>query len=170
MPPSAARPHGLSYSLTLHEADSQGLVGFDNAHPVRINAGPAGRSRMTNDHRHRLNSLRGTLKIARGELKPNPHDPKGWFTSAESFAKVLSDRNRALLTEIVRHPPESLTALADKTGRQKSNLSRTLKTMERYVFVTLRKDARGRLLPTVPYQNIILTVPIESGESAPEAA
>ena len=27
------RPHGLSYSLTLHAPDGGRLVGFDNAHP-----------------------------------------------------------------------------------------------------------------------------------------
>ena len=29
------RPHGLSYSLTLHAPDGTRLVGFDNAHPVQ---------------------------------------------------------------------------------------------------------------------------------------
>ena len=27
------RPHGISYSLTLHAPDGARLVGFDNAHP-----------------------------------------------------------------------------------------------------------------------------------------
>ena len=38
-----------------------------------------------------------TLAIARGEYKPAAGEPKVWFRSAESFARVLSDRNRALL-------------------------------------------------------------------------
>ena len=38
-----------------------------------------------------------TMAIARGELKSRPGEPKVWFTSIESFAKVLSDCNRALL-------------------------------------------------------------------------
>ena len=29
------RPHGLSYSLTLHAPDGTRLVGVDNAHPVK---------------------------------------------------------------------------------------------------------------------------------------
>ena len=29
------RPHGLSYSFTLHAPDGMRLVGFDNAHGVR---------------------------------------------------------------------------------------------------------------------------------------
>ena len=50
-----------------------------------------------------------------------------WFTSIESFAKVLSERNRALLALIAREEPASLTELAELAGRNKSNLSRTLK-------------------------------------------
>lgn len=32
---SKRRPHGLSYSLTLHAPDGSRLVGFDNAHTAR---------------------------------------------------------------------------------------------------------------------------------------
>ncbi len=41
-----------------------------------------------------------TLAIARGEMKPQPSDPKIWFTSMRSLAEVLSDDNRALLMVI----------------------------------------------------------------------
>jgi predicted transcriptional regulator len=99
-----------------------------------------------------------TIAIAKGEYKPGAHEPQVWFTSAESFAKVLSDRNRDLLRVIAESAPESLAVLAERTGRQKSNLSRTLKTMERYGFVELRRGRRGSLIPRVPYQRISLTV------------
>ena len=36
---TAERPHGLSYSLTLHAPDGARLVGFDNAHAVRDRRG-----------------------------------------------------------------------------------------------------------------------------------
>ena len=51
------RPHGLSYSLTLHAPDGERLVGFDNAHPVRERRGPGTRRRRESDHRHRLRSI-----------------------------------------------------------------------------------------------------------------
>ena len=51
------RPHGLSYSLTLHAPDGTRLVGFDNAHPVRERRGPGTRRRRESDHRHRLRSV-----------------------------------------------------------------------------------------------------------------
>lgn len=52
------RPHGLSYSLTLHAPDGTRLVGFDNAHPVRERRGPGNRARVESDHRHRLRTIR----------------------------------------------------------------------------------------------------------------
>ena len=55
---TAERPHGLSYSLTLHAPDGTRLVGFDNAHPVRERRGPGTRRRWQHDHRHRLRTIR----------------------------------------------------------------------------------------------------------------
>ena len=43
-----------------------------------------------------------TMAIARGECKPTMGEPMVWFTSIESFAKVLSGRNRDLLALIAR--------------------------------------------------------------------
>ena len=51
------RPHGLSYSLTLHAPDGERLVGFDNAHPVRERRGPGTRRRRESDHRHWLRTV-----------------------------------------------------------------------------------------------------------------
>jgi len=101
-----------------------------------------------------------TVAIARGEYRPAVGEPKVWFTSAESFARVLSDRNRALLGIIAESAPESLTRLAELSGRKKSNLSRTLKTMERYGFVRLIRGVRGSIAPRVPYHRISLTLPL----------
>ena len=111
-----------------------------------------------------------TMAIARGEAKPLPDEPKVWFTSTESFAKVLSASNRALLAEIAARAPVSLTELALRTGREKSNLSRTLKTMARYDFVTLRRDARGRIVPEVTYDAIELTLSLARRSQGQDAA
>src|SRR5213078_4439676 len=82
------------------------------------------------------------IAIARGEYKPKPGEPKIWFTSMKSVAEVLSDQNRALLKVIRETNPDSVAVLARTTGRQPSNLSRTLKTMSRYGLVDLRKEKR----------------------------
>lgn len=104
-----------------------------------------------------------TMAIARGALKPKPGDPKVWFPSAESLVRVLSDRNRALLATIRDAQPRSLADLAELTGREKSNLSRTLKTMERYGIVKLDRAGRGgQLVASVPYESVTVDLPLET--------
>ncbi len=56
--PSSERPHGLNYSLTLHGADGERLVGFDNAHPVRTSHSPGSNRPKQHDHKHRLRTVR----------------------------------------------------------------------------------------------------------------
>ena len=99
-----------------------------------------------------------TMAIARVEHRPARGEPSVWFTSIESFAKVLSGRNRELLALIAREKPDSLTELAELSGRNKSNLSRTLKTMSRYGLVELREGERGTLVPRAPYDQVRLDV------------
>ena len=99
-----------------------------------------------------------TIAIARGEHKPARGEPTVWFTSVESFAKVLSGRNRELLTMIASERPDSLTELAELSGRNKSNLSRTLKTMSKYGLVEVKEGPRGTLVPRVPYDRVNLDV------------
>ena len=102
-----------------------------------------------------------TMAIARGEFKPAPDDPKIWFRSIESFAKVLSDKNRELLALIAVTAPASMNELAEKTGRARSNLSRTLKTMERYGLVRFERGAGRTLAPRVHYSGIVLDMPLK---------
>ena len=103
-----------------------------------------------------------TLEIAKGRHTPAEDDPSVWFTSVESFAKVLSERNRELLALIAREEPASLTELAALSGRNKSNLSRTLRTMSRYGLVELTDGRRGTLVPRVPYDRVNLDLPLTS--------
>ena len=93
--------------------------------------------------------------IARGEHRPTVGEPKVWFTSMRSLAEVLSDDNRALLRMVREHEPESLSRLAELTGRAPSNLSRTLKTMERYGLVELRKQER-QVRPVVKAHEFVI--------------
>lgn len=59
VPPDAGRPHGVSYTLTLHDPAGRRVFGIDNAHVVRLIRGPAGRSSAAHDHLHRGGSVRG---------------------------------------------------------------------------------------------------------------
>jgi predicted transcriptional regulator len=101
-----------------------------------------------------------TMAIASGERKPRNDEPTIWFTSVESFARVLSARNRELLDLIAREKPDSIAELETMSGRAKSNLSRTLRTMARYGLVELSKRDRGRIVPRVPYDQIRLDLPL----------
>ena len=47
------RPHGLSYSLTLHDRNGVRLVGFDNAHGLPVSGSSFKRRQTANDHWHR---------------------------------------------------------------------------------------------------------------------
>ncbi len=89
------------------------------------------------------------IEIARGVRRRRPGEPKIWFTSLESLAKILSDSNRDLLKVIEKRRPASLKELETLTGRKVSNLSRTLKTMSQYGFVTLHRGKQGAVRPEV---------------------
>jgi predicted transcriptional regulator len=103
-----------------------------------------------------------TLAIARGERKRAPNEPKVWFSSIDSFAKILSEPNRDLLRVIAETEPLSLNELAAATGRAKSNLSRTLKTMERYGLVRFEKGKGRKLVPRTPYTDVVLDLSLRA--------
>jgi len=58
--PTDERPHGISYSLTLHDPHNQRILGFDNAHAIKS----TGRKKYTGrrieyDHQHRSSKDKG---------------------------------------------------------------------------------------------------------------
>lgn len=57
VPPDDGRPHGVGYTLTLHEPGGQRVFGIDNAHAVRVGRGPARRSSASHDHVHRADAV-----------------------------------------------------------------------------------------------------------------
>ncbi len=107
-----------------------------------------------------------TMAIARGEYKPKDDEPKIWFTSIESVAKILSEKNRALLSFIASENPSSIQELSEKTGRAKSNLSRTLKTMSNYGIISLEKGEGRAIVPKSKYNNFSLELSIDPTQKA----
>jgi predicted transcriptional regulator len=107
-----------------------------------------------------------TMAVARGERRVSPDEPKVWFTSTESFAKVLSAGNRELLRVIAEKAPGSLDELARITGKAKSNLSRTLRAMESYGLVRLERGERGRITPKVMHDRVELDLPLTRSRKA----
>ena len=100
-----------------------------------------------------------TIDIASGRLTPKSTDPKVWFTSVESLAQVLSEDNRAMISSIRKYQPMSVSALAQIVGRAQPNLARTLRKLENYGIIELRKEGRNTV-PCVVYDEIELYVPL----------
>ena len=69
--PSPERPHGVEYSLTMHDSSNRRLVGFDNAHLAPGAKRPQRGTDRAYDHRHRM-----------GVVKPYPY---------ENAAKLVAD-------------------------------------------------------------------------------
>ena len=83
-----------------------------------------------------------------------PNEPRHWVSSLESLAKVLTDRNMLLLEMIRNTQPQSMAELAKRSGRAKSNLSRTLHTMESLGLIELSVVTGGKKVPTVIYDRL----------------
>ncbi len=92
--------------------------------------------------------IKRTLAIANGTYKPRKDEPKVWFESTKSMSQILSAENQNLLRAIIENNPHSITELEKITKRKKSNLSRTLKTLEKYGIVELQK-IKGKISPKV---------------------
>lgn len=101
-----------------------------------------------------------TIDIAKGRALA-PGEPRHWVSSFESLAKVLSDRNMILLEMIRTSKPQSLTELAALSGRAKSNLSRTLHSMESLGVIELRTNSEGKKIPVVLCDAVDLTYPLK---------
>ena len=96
----------------------------------------------------RENYVKRTVAIAKGRYKPRNDEPKIWFETLKSMSQILSNENQDLLKLIIDQEPRSLAELEKISHRKKSNLSRTLKTLEKYGIVELPKKD-GRLVPRV---------------------
>jgi predicted transcriptional regulator len=107
-----------------------------------------------------------TLSIARGTHKTATTEPKVWLTSLDSLAKLLFPKNKTLLEFIRDRRPQSIQELAEMTGRNKGNISRTLRRMRNYGMVDLRRQEKGTVIPEVKFDRI----QIEYGLESPEAA
>lgn len=64
------------------------------------------------------------------------------------MAEALSSDNQDLLRLIAERNPQSLAELEQMSGRKKSNLSRTLKMLEGYGIVAVKRQDQ-RMIPSV---------------------
>ena len=81
---TAERPHGLSYSFTLHAPDGTRLIGFDNAHGVLHKGSRFKRRGDATDHWHRTEKDSGRPYV---------------FTDAQSLLDDFFDEVERVLRE-----------------------------------------------------------------------
>jgi predicted transcriptional regulator len=96
---------------------------------------------------------REMMAVARGE-KPAPKDAAlPSFNSIEALTRLLTPENRALLATIRDRKPQSISELAEMTGRAQPNLTRTLAKLEAVGFVRMRVVNR-RKVPTASVRKL----------------
>jgi len=108
------------------------------------------------------------LEIAKGARR-SMNEPRVWFTSTEALAKVLS-RSNMMLIEMIRHTdPASVTELAERVGRKKTNVLRSLKTLKQYEIVDFESGESGRKAPKVNYDDFHIDGMIGHGSTGKAA-
>jgi len=93
------------------------------------------------------------LDIAKGTRRGQPGDPRVWFTSWEALARVLSRKNMLLIEMIRDVEPQSVTELAKKVGRSKTNVLRSLKVLKEFEIVDFEEGEGGRKAPRLNYDD-----------------
>lgn len=93
------------------------------------------------------------LDIAKGARRQGSDEPCIWFTSAEALARVLSRKNMLLIEVIRRAEPASVTELAERVGRTKTNVLRSLKTLKQFDIVDFEDGEGGRKAPRLNYDD-----------------
>jgi predicted transcriptional regulator len=96
---------------------------------------------------------RRMLDIAKGARRRGPDEPRVWFTSAEALARVLSKKNMLLIEAIRSTGPASVTELAERVSRTKTNVLRSLKTLEQFGIVAFEAGEGGRKAPRLNYDD-----------------
>ena len=107
---------------------------------------------------HSMQSLREEMRaVARGERPAPPDAGRPTFESVEALLHLLTPRNRQLLATLRDRKPESVTELAELTGRAQPNLTRTLAKLEGAGFITMKAVGR-RKAPRVAVKKIVVEI------------
>ena len=74
-------PHGVKYSLTLHNQNNIRVLGFDNAHAFKPKKKKYGARKITWDHKHKMN------KVTPYEFESASHLLEDFWIEAEEILK-----------------------------------------------------------------------------------
>jgi predicted transcriptional regulator len=111
--------------------------------------------------------LREALRrIARGD-RTSPESGL-YFESVEELRRILTGKRLELLMAITRDRPASVNKLAGLLGRDYKNVSTDITILERLGLVTLEAHGgKGKArMPTVPYDEIRVTIDLRSPRAA----
>jgi predicted transcriptional regulator len=99
-----------------------------------------------------LNDLRDEMRaVARGERKPSP------LPAGEVLNVLASAEHRELLQVIHLERPETVSRLAELTGRAQPNISRSLQQLAKHGLIELVRNGREvRAVPTAVKVSISL--------------
>lgn len=61
-------PHGIKYSLTLHDSNNRRILGYDNAHGIKVRKGIFNATTSEWDHKHERNKVKIYAFASAGEL------------------------------------------------------------------------------------------------------
>ena len=114
----------------------------------------------------RTRALREAVRrIGRGERKPQASQL--YFESVDQLRRFLTDRRMELLFRIGRDRPASIQKLAELVRRDYKNVSADIALLEHLGLVKLTASpGRGKpQVPTVPYDEIHLTIDLRATES-----
>ena len=109
------RPHGLSYSFTLHAPDGTRLVGFDNAHGVPAKGSRFKPKPVASDHWHRTEDDAGqTVRVRDAETLIDDFFTKwnGCWVSRDRYNGRRSGRDTEV--EMTKHKVQNLRTLREE--------------------------------------------------------
>ena len=66
--PSDKIPHGIKYSLTLHDRNNTRIIGYDNAHGIKANKRKFKAKKTEWDHKHERSNVKTYEFKSAGEL------------------------------------------------------------------------------------------------------
>ena len=124
--------------------------------PFRLGDGDEPPGRGPSRRRRRLEGASRLL----GLLQYDNQEPQVWFTLDRILRQGPVGREPRAPPVIAEKVPGSLDELARITGKAKSNLSRTLRTMEGYGLVHLDRGDHGRITPKLMHDRVELDLPL----------
>lgn len=108
-------------------------------------------------------------RVGQGDF--TPHEPGLYFETVEDLRRMLTDKRLDLLLAITQHRPESVRKLANLLHRDYKNVSEDITLLRQLSLVELgkREGRGGAKAPTVPYDEIHVTIALHPEEKAQAA-